>query len=74
VIIPTPEYDPLFTDDGVPFREKMIRYIRREFADLLAQEPELAHRIERLESPLRANSRTVMRVARSLLSTGEVLT
>lgn len=30
MILPTPEYDPLFAPldvDGVPFREKMIRWI-----------------------------------------------
>ena len=31
MIIPTPEYDPMFADDGVPFRDKMIDYIKREF-------------------------------------------
>ncbi len=35
MIIPTPEFDPLFAQDGVPFREKMNAYIAREFADLL---------------------------------------
>lgn len=35
MIIPTPEFDPLFADDGVPFQAKMIEYIEREFADLL---------------------------------------
>lgn len=35
MIIPTPEYNPLFADDGEPFREKMIAYIQREFGDLL---------------------------------------
>jgi hypothetical protein len=35
MIIPTPEFDPVFADDGVPFRTKMIEYIRRELADLL---------------------------------------
>lgn len=35
MIIPTPQYDPMYADDGVPFRTKMIRYIEREFADLL---------------------------------------
>ncbi len=35
MILPTPEYDPLFADDGVPFRTKMLRYIEREFADIL---------------------------------------
>lgn len=35
MIIPTPEYDPMYADDGVPFRTKMIQYIAREFSDLL---------------------------------------
>lgn len=35
MIIPTPEYDSLFADDGVPFRAKMIEYIKREFGDML---------------------------------------
>jgi hypothetical protein len=35
MIIPTAEYDPLFADDGIPFRTKMIQYIEREFSDLL---------------------------------------
>ena len=35
MIIPTPEFDPLFATDGIPFRTKMFDYIRREFADLL---------------------------------------
>jgi hypothetical protein len=34
MIIPTPAYDPLFADDGIPFRTKMLQYILREFADL----------------------------------------
>ena len=35
MILPTPEFDPLFADDGVPFRTKMLRYIDREFSDIL---------------------------------------
>jgi hypothetical protein len=35
MIIPTPQYDAMFADDGVPFRAKMIEYIKREFSDLL---------------------------------------
>lgn len=35
MIIPTPDFDPLFANDGVPFRTKMIAYIEREFPDLL---------------------------------------
>ncbi len=34
MILPTPEFDPMFADDGVPFRDKMVDYIRREFADI----------------------------------------
>lgn len=35
MIIPTADFDPMFADDGVPFRTKMVAYIREEFADLL---------------------------------------
>lgn len=35
MILPTPEFDPLFADDGVPFRTKMVGYIEREFSDIL---------------------------------------
>lgn len=35
MIIPTPEFDPMYADDGVPFRDKMLGYIEREFADVL---------------------------------------
>ena len=35
MIIPTPEFDPMYADDGISFRAKMIEYIRREFADVL---------------------------------------
>ena len=35
MIIPTPEFDPMFADDGISFRAKMIEYIKREFGDLL---------------------------------------
>lgn len=37
MIIPTAEYDPMFADDGVPFQEKMVAYIEREFSDILDQ-------------------------------------
>lgn len=43
MIIPTPEFDPLFADDGEPFRAKMLRYIEREFADLLGDRRGLLH-------------------------------
>lgn len=74
MIVPTPEYDPMFARDGVPFREKMIQYIPGEFSDLLDQDPGSLRRIECLESPLSTDSRTVMRVAQRLLINGEVLT
>jgi hypothetical protein len=35
MIIPTPEFDPMFADDGIPLRTKMTQYIKREFGDLL---------------------------------------
>ena len=35
MIIPTPEFDPLFADDGIPFRTKMLGYIEQEFSDIL---------------------------------------
>lgn len=37
MILPTPEFDPLFADDGIPFREKMLAYIEREFSDMLGE-------------------------------------
>jgi hypothetical protein len=41
MIIPTPDFDPLYADDGVPFRAKMLDVIRREFADLLGPHAKL---------------------------------
>ncbi|QDU97021.1 hypothetical protein [Lignipirellula cremea] len=35
MIIPTPEFDPMYAHDGIPFEQKMIAYIDREFSDLL---------------------------------------
>ena len=35
MIIPTPDFDPLFADDGIPFRTKMLGYIEQEFSDIL---------------------------------------
>ncbi|MBC7817348.1 MAG: hypothetical protein IAG10_10705 [Planctomycetaceae bacterium] len=35
MILPTPEFDPLFAEDGIPFRTKMLGYIEQEFADIL---------------------------------------
>jgi hypothetical protein len=41
MIIPTADFDPLFANDGIPFREKMIEYIIREFGDTLAARADL---------------------------------
>ncbi len=49
MIIPTAEYDPLFANDGVPFRDKMFDYILREFSDLLGPQTGL-HRRDALEA------------------------
>ena len=49
MIIPTPEYDPLFANDGVPFRTKMLAYIDREFPDLLGNRRGLLHSEKGLE-------------------------
>lgn len=35
MIIPTAEFDPMFANDGTPFREKMLAYLEHEFAELL---------------------------------------
>lgn len=35
MILPTPEFDPLFSNDDRPLRDRMIDYIRREFSELL---------------------------------------
>jgi hypothetical protein len=43
MIIPTPEFDPLFADDGLPFQARMVEYITREFADLLGPRLGLLH-------------------------------
>jgi len=34
MIIPTPEYDPMYAHAGVSFRAKMIRCIERKFGDM----------------------------------------
>jgi hypothetical protein len=44
MIIPTPDFDPMFAKDGVPFQTKMIHYIRREFADILGRRANLLER------------------------------
>jgi anthranilate synthase component 1 len=50
MIIPTPEFDPLFAEDGISFRAKMIEYIKREFADLLGPRIGLLQSAEGLET------------------------
>jgi len=49
MIIPTPEFDPLFAEDGVPFRTKMTQYMEREFGDLLGERSQLVHSDRGLE-------------------------
>lgn len=48
MIIPTADFNPMFAQDGVPFREKMLAYIGREFGDLLASQPAAAAVINHL--------------------------
>ena len=43
MILPTPEFDPMFADDGIPFRSKMLDYIEQEFADILGDRRRLLH-------------------------------
>jgi len=43
MIIPTPEFDPMFADDGIPLRTRMIQYIKREFGDVLGSHVGLLH-------------------------------
>ena len=49
MIIPTPEFDPMYANDGISFRAKMIEYIRREFADVLGPRIGLLDREDGLE-------------------------
>lgn len=41
MIIPDPSVNPLFRDDGRPFQDKMIAYIRDHFSDLLGSDAAL---------------------------------
>lgn len=50
MIVPTAEYDPMFANDGVPFREKMIQYIQHEFGDVLGPRAGLLHSEAGLEA------------------------
>lgn len=43
MILPTPEFDPMFADDGVPFRTKMLAYIEQEFANILGDRRRLLY-------------------------------
>ncbi len=43
MILPTPEYDPLFAADGIPFRQKLLAYIEQEFTDILGDRRRLLH-------------------------------
>ena len=49
MILPTPDFDPLFAADGVPFRAKMLAYIEQEFSDILGDR----RRLLRSESGLK---------------------
>ncbi len=65
MILPTPEFDPLFAEDGIPFRTKMLGYIEQEFSDILGDRRRLlnskasldwlAQQISRELSQLRTN-------------------
>ncbi|GEM_PF-1772667 len=48
MIIPTADFNPMFAEDGVPFREKMLAYIQQEFSDLLACQPAAAAAVRKL--------------------------
>jgi hypothetical protein len=50
MIIPTPEFDPFFADDGTPFQQKMLDLIHREFADLLAADQALLRQVQQIRS------------------------
>ena len=60
MIIPTPEYDPMFADDGVPFRTKMIEYIKQEFSDLLGPRVGLLQTDDGLDRLSVLNSQTAI--------------
>jgi hypothetical protein len=50
MIIPTPEFDPLFAEGGISFKTKMIEYIKREFGDVLGSRIGLLRSDEGLET------------------------
>jgi hypothetical protein len=64
MIIPTPEFDPLFADDGIPFRVKMLRFIEREFADLLQERPQISDDLHNLKSMEIASTPRTQRTTR----------
>ncbi len=41
MILPTPEFDPMFANDGIPFRTKLLARIEQEFSDLLGERKRL---------------------------------
>ena len=41
MILPTPEFDPMFANDGIPFRTKMLARIEQDFSDLLGERKRL---------------------------------
>lgn len=51
MIIPTADFNPMFAEDGTPFREKMLAYIQQEFGDLLASQPAAAKAVRQLAQP-----------------------
>ena len=65
MIIPTPQYDPMFANDGVPFRDKMIDYIAREFSDTLGSH------IAALQSPRGLDSLSAIYVGGATDSSSE---
>lgn len=54
MIIPTPEFDPFFAHDGVAFRDKMLAYIQREFADVIGRDPQTAAAVATLQQQAEA--------------------
>jgi hypothetical protein len=51
MIIPTPEFDPFYAHDGIPFQQKMLERIQRDYADLLAQDANSLLELQQLQSP-----------------------
>lgn len=53
MIVPTPEHDAMFLDDGIPFRERMVAYIHAHFGGLLGRDAALLASPGGLEEILR---------------------